>query len=83
MTVDAYETDGRVRLARLTNAGRAERAELDRRSDELATSILRPLNDSQRQRLVAAMEEVESFNAESYAHHWFEKTLDPARPPGG
>jgi DNA-binding MarR family transcriptional regulator/GNAT superfamily N-acetyltransferase len=47
--------DHRVRVARLTGAGRAERAELDRRSDELARSLLAPLNDGQRARLVEAM----------------------------
>jgi DNA-binding MarR family transcriptional regulator/GNAT superfamily N-acetyltransferase len=51
--------DGRVRTARLTPAGRAERAELDRRSDELARSFLEPLSSAQRERLVAAMGEVE------------------------
>ena len=51
--------DRRVRTALLTAAGRAERAELDRRSDELAASILGPLDDRQRARLTAAMGEVE------------------------
>jgi DNA-binding MarR family transcriptional regulator/GNAT superfamily N-acetyltransferase len=59
VTVGADGADGRVRRARLTPAGLAERAELDRRSDDLAASILQPLNGSQRDRLVAAMEEVE------------------------
>src|SRR4051812_22888689 len=35
--------DARVRSATLTDAGRAEWAELDKRSDELAWSILEPL----------------------------------------
>lgn len=51
--------DARVRTARLTEAGLAERAELDRRSDALAGSMLSPLNDTQRDRLIAAMAEVE------------------------
>jgi DNA-binding MarR family transcriptional regulator len=51
--------DRRARAARLTPAGRAERAELDRRSDELASSILEPLDSGQRERLVVAMHEVE------------------------
>jgi DNA-binding MarR family transcriptional regulator/ribosomal protein S18 acetylase RimI-like enzyme len=51
--------DRRARAARLTPAGRAERAELDRRSDELASSILDPLDSGQRERLVVAMHEVE------------------------
>jgi DNA-binding MarR family transcriptional regulator/GNAT superfamily N-acetyltransferase len=51
--------DRRVRTARLTKAGRAERAVLDRRSDGLAQSLLAPLSDTQRRRLVDAMGEVE------------------------
>jgi ribosomal protein S18 acetylase RimI-like enzyme len=48
-----------VRTARLTAKGSAERAVLDRGSDELARSLLEPLSDSQRERLVTAMSEVE------------------------
>jgi DNA-binding MarR family transcriptional regulator/GNAT superfamily N-acetyltransferase len=59
VAVDPAGADGRVRTARLTPAGLAERAELDRRSDELAAAILRPLQPRQRDRLVAAMAEVE------------------------
>ncbi|MEY9212238.1 MarR family transcriptional regulator [Thermobifida halotolerans] len=59
VVVEPDRADGRVRRARLTPAGRAERAELDRLSDELAASILRPLNGRQRARLVSAMAEVE------------------------
>jgi DNA-binding MarR family transcriptional regulator/predicted GNAT family N-acyltransferase len=59
VVVDQHEADGRVRTVRLTEAGLAERAELDRRSDDLAASILEPLSRSQRDRLVAAMAEVE------------------------
>jgi GNAT superfamily N-acetyltransferase len=43
----------------LTGAGRRERRALDRRSDELAQSLLAPLSAEQQQRLVAAMREVE------------------------
>lgn len=53
------DTDRRVRRARLTRKGRRERVVLDRRSDELASSLLAPLNAGQRQRLVDAMGEVE------------------------
>jgi DNA-binding MarR family transcriptional regulator/GNAT superfamily N-acetyltransferase len=56
---DQASEDGRVRKVRLTEAGVAERLVLDRASDELATSILDPLSRSQRDRLVAAMTEVE------------------------
>ena len=59
VVVDGSEADGRVRRARLAGAGRAERAELDRRADDAAASILRPLSVSQRDRLAAAMAEVE------------------------
>jgi DNA-binding MarR family transcriptional regulator/RimJ/RimL family protein N-acetyltransferase len=52
-------TDRRVRAARLTAAGLTERAQLDRRSDDLASSLLEPLSPSQRQRLVGALDEVE------------------------
>jgi DNA-binding MarR family transcriptional regulator/GNAT superfamily N-acetyltransferase len=51
--------DGRVRRAALTRKGRAELRAYDRASDALAASILAPLSASQRQRLVAAMGEVE------------------------
>ena len=59
ITVRSSQHDGRVRFAQLTRAGRAECAELDRRSDRLAWTFLEPLNDGQRATLVAAMTEVE------------------------
>jgi len=59
VAVGPSPADGRVRTARLTARGLAERAELDRRSDEVATSILQPLSARQRTRLVTAMAEVE------------------------
>ncbi len=59
VVVDADPDDGRIRTVRLTPAGLAEHAELDRRSDELAATILQPLNDRQRDRLTTAMVEVE------------------------
>ena len=58
-TVDMDPTDRRVRAVRLTEAGSAERAELDRLSDQLAWSLLEPLADEQRQALVEAMTSVE------------------------
>ena len=63
VAVEAAPGDGRRRRARLTGAGVAERAELDRRSDELAASVLAPLDDGQRARLTAAMAEVERLLA--------------------
>jgi len=53
--------DRRVRRVRLTDSGLAERAELDRRSDDVAARILEPLHASQRARLIAAMSEVEQL----------------------
>ena len=57
--VEPSMSDKRVRTVRLTPAGAAERGLLDRRSDELACSFLEPLSASRRERLVAAMAEVE------------------------
>jgi ribosomal protein S18 acetylase RimI-like enzyme len=59
VTVVPSDADGRVRFARLTDKGRAEHAELNRRSDVVAAGILAPLSDTQRTRLVSAMGEVE------------------------
>lgn len=59
VTVEPQSQDRRVRTVQLTEAGRTERALLDNRSDELAGSLLEPLNASQRSRLVAAMAEVD------------------------
>jgi DNA-binding MarR family transcriptional regulator/GNAT superfamily N-acetyltransferase len=59
VTVGPGPIDKRVRVARPTTRGRTERRVLDRRSDALASSMLDPLTPSQRQRLVAAMGEVE------------------------
>src|SRR3954468_9922776 len=55
ITVEASPEDRRVRRVQLTEAGLAERTELDRRSDDVAWSFLEPLSDRQRARLVAAM----------------------------
>lgn len=57
--VTADAADGRVRRATLTAAGRRERAELDHRSDEVASSFLEPLPREQQKSLVRAMDEVE------------------------
>ena len=59
VAVEPGATDRRVRTVRLTDAGRAERAVLDRESDALAESLLAPLGDGQRERLVEAMAVVE------------------------
>jgi len=59
VVVEPSPTDARVRTARLTSAGLAERAELDQRADDAAAAILQPLSVRQRGRLVTAMAEVE------------------------
>jgi DNA-binding MarR family transcriptional regulator/GNAT superfamily N-acetyltransferase len=59
IAVDTVIADRRVRRARLTEAGLEERATLDRLSNDLAQTILDPLDERQRSRLVAAMEDVE------------------------
>jgi DNA-binding MarR family transcriptional regulator/GNAT superfamily N-acetyltransferase len=59
ITVEPSADDRRVRTARLTRAGLAETELLELRSDELARSFLDPLSESRRERLVAAMAEVE------------------------
>lgn len=59
IVVQSSPVDGRIRVARLTNAGRRELAALDQRSDDAAAAILQPLNDRQRATLVTAMAEVE------------------------
>ena len=59
VVVEPDAADRRVRTVRLTDAGRAERAVLDRESDALAESLLAPLGDGQRERLVEAMAVVE------------------------
>jgi DNA-binding MarR family transcriptional regulator/GNAT superfamily N-acetyltransferase len=52
-------SDRRIRIAELTAAGLGERALLDERSDELAASMLAPLDAGQRERLLDAMRTVE------------------------
>ena len=59
VVVGADRADKRVRTVRLTAAGSAERELLDRRSDELAGSLLEPLRAEDRARLVEAMGVVE------------------------
>jgi len=69
--------DKRARAARLTSIGLAERAELDRRSEELASSILEPLDSSQRERLVEAMREVERLLTTALVEI---RQIDPTAP---
>jgi len=65
VVVEPSRADARVRTARLTGDGLAERAELDRRSDRAAAALLEPLSAPQRDRLIAAMAEVERLLAAS------------------
>jgi len=73
--VNPSESDRRVRKARLTAAGLAEREVLERGSDELARSFLEPLSENRRERLVAAMAEVERLLTVSLAQF---EVVDPA-----
>ena len=66
-----------MRRARLTSAGKRERRKLDRLSDELATSMLEPLDTTQRERLQAAMAEVERLLRASLI-----EIESPTRPRG-
>ena len=59
VTLAVSEEDRRIRVACLTDAGRAEHAALDARSDDLARSLLAPLSADRQERLVAAMRDVE------------------------
>ncbi|MEU4424867.1 MarR family winged helix-turn-helix transcriptional regulator [Actinoplanes sp. NPDC024001] len=54
ITVRAHPADGRVRVAELTDAGRAERAELDRRSRDGVAELLGRLTDTERDELLDA-----------------------------
>ncbi len=77
VVVAAHEGDRRVRVAQLTRAGGAERELLDRRSDQLAHSFLAPLSDERRDRLVAAMAEVERLLTAALVQV---EVVDPAAP---
>jgi DNA-binding MarR family transcriptional regulator len=76
-SVGPHDGDRRVRTARLTAAGVAERAALDRRSDELARSFLEPLGEAQRARLVSAMADVERLLTAALVDV---EAVDPAHP---
>ena len=58
VTVKASAADRRVRTARLTARGKREVAHLDRLSDDLASSILDPLDERQRAKLADAADTV-------------------------
>lgn len=58
-------SDGRARTLELTAKGRKEVALLDRESERFAASLLAPLSEGKRQRLLAAMAEVDGLIAAS------------------
>ncbi len=74
VVVGTSSDDGRVRQVHLTEAGLRERAELDRRADAFARSILEPLSERERTKLVAAMAQVERLLIASLV------TIDQADP---
>lgn len=74
VTVAPSGSDARIRRVGLTASGLAERAELDQRSDDAARAILDPLSQVQRERLVAAMADVERLLMASMV------TISPADP---
>jgi DNA-binding MarR family transcriptional regulator/GNAT superfamily N-acetyltransferase len=77
ITVGLKAEDKRVRIARLTRKGRGELAVLDRRSDDVAASLLAPLSKDQRARMVAAMADVERLMTASMVEV---AQIDPAHP---
>jgi DNA-binding MarR family transcriptional regulator/ribosomal protein S18 acetylase RimI-like enzyme len=77
VTVGPSPADRRVRTAHLTSAGLAEVDVLDRLSDELARSLLDPLPEADRARLVSAMAEVERLLTASLVEI---TVIDPAAP---
>jgi DNA-binding MarR family transcriptional regulator/RimJ/RimL family protein N-acetyltransferase len=59
IAIEKEDGDGRRRRVSLTRKGTTERAAYDRLSDNLAASMLDPLDDAEQSRLLAAMGEVE------------------------
>src|SRR5690349_17612474 len=59
IVVAPSRNDGRVRQVHLTAAGLRERSELDHRADAFARSLLEPLSEGERVKLVTAMAQVE------------------------
>jgi DNA-binding MarR family transcriptional regulator/ribosomal protein S18 acetylase RimI-like enzyme len=78
VTIQRSAGDGRVRTARLTQAGASERETLDRLAHEAASSVLAPLTEPQRLRMVAAMTEVERLMRASMVTI---ALADPRLPP--
>jgi DNA-binding MarR family transcriptional regulator/GNAT superfamily N-acetyltransferase len=55
------DADARKQRIRLTDTGRAAQAELDKRSDEQAATLLAAVIDADRRRLIGAMEAIQSI----------------------
>jgi DNA-binding MarR family transcriptional regulator/GNAT superfamily N-acetyltransferase len=77
INVTPSDADHRIRVARLTDEGIAERALLDERSDQRAASILAPLSAAQQDELVAAMRTVERLITTSLVEL---REVDPESP---
>ncbi|MGZ4165817.1 MAG: GNAT family N-acetyltransferase [Solirubrobacteraceae bacterium] len=75
--VQSSPADARVRIARLTPEGRRERRLLDDLSDDLARSILAPLQEGERDELVRAMRSVERLLTPSLVQI---RIVDPEHP---
>jgi DNA-binding MarR family transcriptional regulator/GNAT superfamily N-acetyltransferase len=75
--VCAKTSDKRIRIARLTRKGSAELAVLDRRSDDVAESLLAPLSAEQQARLVSAMGDIERLFTAGMVEI---APIDPAHP---
>src|SRR3954447_25047945 len=77
VTVAPSDIDRRVRIARLTEKGLAERAILDERSDAFAAAMLDGLQPAERAGLVAAMRTVSRLMTASLVEL---RAADPASP---
>ncbi len=77
ITIEEDPADRRVRRAALTAAGRAERAEYERLSDEHAAGILTSLDSRQQQTLVDAMATVDRLLTASMIEF---AVVDPEHP---
>ncbi|MBV9921588.1 MAG: MarR family transcriptional regulator, partial [Pseudonocardia sp.] len=76
-TVEPSPADRRVRVASLTRRGRSELEALSRRSDELAASLLDPLEPDDRNELITAMRTVKRLLTVSEIDI---RQVDPAEP---
>jgi DNA-binding MarR family transcriptional regulator len=75
--VEPSASDRRIRIARLTRAGEKEWAQLDRRSDDFAASMLAPLDERDRKRLVESMRTVQRLLTAAAVEI---REVDPAGP---